>query len=45
MPLPPDVRPYRRTPDFTEATVPEGLKRAHDTKPGVWLVRHPIAPR
>jgi tellurite resistance-related uncharacterized protein len=36
MPLPPDVHAYMRTPEFTEATVPAGLLRAHDTKPGVW---------
>ena len=40
MALPPDVDPYQRTPDFTEATLPEGLKRAHDTKPGVWGLIH-----
>lgn len=34
--LPPDVRPYKRTPDFDERTVPAGLLRAHTTKPGVW---------
>jgi len=27
---------YKRTPDFTEASVPAGLLRAHRTKPGVW---------
>jgi tellurite resistance-related uncharacterized protein len=40
MPLPDDVRPYRRTPTFTEATVPAGLLRAHDTKAGVWGLIH-----
>ena len=34
--LPPDLVAYRRTPEFTEATVPEGLRRRHATKPGVW---------
>lgn len=34
--LPPDVRPYRRTPTFTEDTVPAALQRAHTTKGGVW---------
>ena len=34
--LPDDVQPYRRTPAFTEATLPAGLRRAHTTKPGVW---------
>ncbi|MGZ3275975.1 MAG: DUF1971 domain-containing protein [Caulobacteraceae bacterium] len=40
MALPANVRPYRRTPEFTEATVPAGLLRAHDTKPGVWGLIH-----
>jgi tellurite resistance-related uncharacterized protein len=35
-PLPADVAPYRRTGDFTEATVPDALRRRHTTKPGVW---------
>ncbi len=34
--LPPDVQPYRRTPEFTEETTPSGLKSSHRTKPGVW---------
>jgi tellurite resistance-related uncharacterized protein len=38
--LPADVRPYRRTPEFTEATIPRGLLRDHATKPGVWAVIH-----
>jgi len=39
-PLPPRVRPYRRTPDFTETTVPAPLRARHTTKPGVWgLIR------
>jgi tellurite resistance-related uncharacterized protein len=38
--LPTDVRPYRRTPEFTEATIPRGLLRDHATKPGVWAVIH-----
>ena len=35
-PLPLGVEPYRRTPTFTESTVPAGLLTAHETKPGVW---------
>lgn len=35
-PLPADVQPYKRTPEFTEATVPAGLLRGHSTKDGVW---------
>ena len=34
--LPADVSPYKRTPEFTESTVPAGLLRSHDTKDGVW---------
>ena len=34
--LPADVRPYQRTPEFTEATVPAGLLREHTTKAGTW---------
>ena len=36
--LPPDVRPYQRTPTFTEETVPAGLTGRHSTKAGVWGV-------
>ena len=34
--LPPDVAPYQRTREFTEATVPDALRRRHTTKAGVW---------
>ena len=34
--LPNDVLPYKRTPEFTERTVPAALLRSHDTKNGVW---------
>jgi len=27
---------YKRTPEFTEVTVPQGLRRDHSTKRGVW---------
>ena len=40
--LPADVRPYRRTPEFTEATIPSGLRHGHTTKPGVWAVIHVV---
>jgi tellurite resistance-related uncharacterized protein len=40
MDLPSGVTPYRRTPVFTEATIPAGLLKAHSTKPGVWGVIH-----
>ncbi|HXP04341.1 MAG TPA: DUF1971 domain-containing protein [Stellaceae bacterium] len=34
--LPPGIVPYRRTPIFTETTLPAGLRRRHQTKPGTW---------
>jgi tellurite methyltransferase len=34
--LPEHVQVYKRTPDFTQQTVPAGLLRDHTTKPGVW---------
>lgn len=36
--LPPDFVAYRRTPVFTEASVPAGLRHRHQTKAGVWAV-------
>lgn len=30
--------PYKCTPVFSEVTLPEGLRRQHRTKPGVWGV-------
>jgi tellurite resistance-related uncharacterized protein len=36
--LPPDVVAYRRTPVFTETTVPAGLLRRHRTKAGTWAL-------
>lgn len=38
--LPGNVVSYRRTPEFSEATVPAGLTRAHSTKDGVWGLIH-----
>lgn len=38
--LPPDVQPYRRTPVFTQETVPAALTGEHSTKAGVWGVIH-----
>jgi tellurite resistance-related uncharacterized protein len=35
-PLPLGVRERRRTPSFTEVTIPAGLLQAHRTKTGVW---------
>ena len=34
--LPPDVTPYRETPQFTADTIPAGLLRDHQTKAGTW---------
>ena len=34
--LPDDLTPYRRTPEFTESSVPRGLLESHSTKAGVW---------
>jgi len=45
MQLPNDVRPYRRTDVFTEATVPAALRRAHNTKAGVWGLIHVLEGR
>ena len=28
--------PYKQTPVFDEATLPEAIRNAHDTKEGVW---------
>ena len=38
MPIPENYEAYRRTPDFTEASVPAGLLSAHSTKHGVWAL-------
>ena len=38
--LPHGLAPYRRTPDFTEATVPPALRADHDTKSGTWGLIH-----
>lgn len=39
-PLPADLESYRRTPTFTEASVPPGLLKDHLTKEGAWgLIR------
>lgn len=34
--LPEDVVAYKRTPSFTEETVPAGLLADHETRQGVW---------
>lgn len=45
MTLPGDVKPYRRTEVFTEATVPGGLLKAHSTKDGAWALIHVLEGR
>src|SRR3546814_12863867 len=38
--LPLKAKPYKRTPSFTEATIPAGLLGDHSTKAGTWgLIR------
>lgn len=34
--LPDDAVVYKRTADFTDATIPAALRADHTTKPGVW---------
>jgi tellurite resistance-related uncharacterized protein len=43
--LPTGVRPYRRTPVFTEASIPAGILKAHSTKPDVWGLIHVLEGR
>lgn len=43
--LPSDVKPYRRTPEFTEATLPQALLNAHSTKDGAWGLIHVLEGR
>lgn len=41
--LPASVQAYRKTPVFTETTIPAGLLRDHSTKPGTWGLIHVIS--
>ncbi len=34
--LPEHLAPYKKTPEFTEETIPKGLLSQHATKKGVW---------
>ena len=34
--LPENLSAYKKTPEFTESTVPAGLLNQHQTKAGVW---------
>lgn len=36
---------YRRTPEFTETTVPPGLLKHHTTRTGVWALIHVLRGR
>jgi len=38
--LPEGAEPYKRTPTFTEVSVPGGLLNDHSTKDGVWGLIH-----
>lgn len=38
--LPNGVESYHRTAEFTEATIPAGLLKAHRTKDGAWGIIH-----
>lgn len=40
---PADLVAYKRTPEFTETTVPAGLLRQHSTKAGVWAKIHVLS--
>ena len=43
--LPGGLAPYRKTPVFTAATVPDGITADHSTKPGVWALIHVVRGR
>lgn len=45
MALPATAQPYRRTPVFTETSVPAGLLAAHTTKEGAWALIHVVEGR
>ena len=34
--LPTDVEPYKKTPVFSQDSIPAGLLKAHSTKAGTW---------
>lgn len=41
--LPEDFTPYKRTADFDESSIPDGLRKHHSTKAGVWGVIHVLS--
>src|SRR5690606_16480681 len=38
--LPPGLLPYHRSKEFTDQTLPAGLRKDHATKAGVWALIH-----
>lgn len=40
MDWPETLKPYRRTREFTQDTVPDGLRQEHNTRAGVWAKIH-----
>ncbi len=40
--IPAGFAPTRRTPDFTEATLPEKLRGPHSTTAGAWALIHVV---
>jgi tellurite resistance-related uncharacterized protein len=45
MNLPQNMHAYRRTPEFTESTIPKALLQAHTTKDGTWALIHVLEGR
>jgi tellurite methyltransferase len=43
--LPEGFAPYKRTPEFDERSTPDGLRKNHTTKAGVWGVIHVLEGR
>lgn len=43
--MPAGLAPYKRTPDFTQDTIPAALRKAHSTKAGVWALIHVVSGR
>jgi len=38
--FPDDLVAYKKTPEFTEETIPKGFQKDHSTKAGVWGLLH-----
>jgi tellurite resistance-related uncharacterized protein len=43
--MPKGFAPYKRTADFTAATIPQALRGQHSTKAGVWALIHVLEGR